>query len=121
MKAFFAKYKWIVLIIAVAIITVAVFYIIRNRKTETETETKTTSGSNGGYVNESFPLKQGMKGDNIRLMQARLIVQAGEIGLKSDGLFGPITLKSVRSYFKDPQKTNVTKTEWDEIIKVKLS
>lgn len=121
MKAFLAKYKWIILVLIVMVITIAVFYIIRNRKTVTETESHGKTKTSGGYVAESFPLKQGMKGENIRLMQARLIVQAAEIGLVADGLFGPITLKSVRSYFKDPKKTSVTKTEWDEIIKFKFS
>ena len=74
-----------------------------------------------GYVPETFPLKKGMKGENIKAMQDTL----GYLGYKSslgvfvvDGYFGDITMDVVRQYFKNPNKTEVSEAEWKPLYNI---
>ncbi|MDR1458714.1 MAG: peptidoglycan-binding protein [Bacteroidales bacterium] len=67
----------------------------------------------GSYVAESFPLKKGMKGDNVKALQYGLMKLGFSVGVGgTDGLFGNDTLKGVRQYYGNNSKESVSYEEW---------
>lgn len=90
--------------------------VISKRKKNDKTATVASAVSSvvtAGYTKESFPLKKGMYGDNVRALQGGLIIQGYSCGSTgSDGKFGANTLKAVRDAFNDQSKTQVTQAEW---------
>ncbi len=116
------KNKTTIVLIIVALLitagTIAILVYNRRKKNKTESITQAvvsgvSSTVTSGYVKESFPLKQGMYGENVRVLQAGLIIQGYSCGSTgSDGKFGKNTMSAVRAAFKNPSKTEVTQAEW---------
>jgi hypothetical protein len=115
--------KTVILIVISALVVagVVVFVIYRKRKKMTENQvvppvTKAAAVSaavTSGYFSEYFPLRKGMFGDNVRALQAGLMLVGHDVGKwGTDGKFGDATLTAVRSAFKNPNKNEVTETEW---------
>ena len=117
-----AKKKTTIILIVLAVVilagTIAFLVINRRKKNKTESIAQSIKSSvsgavTSGYSPESFPLKKGMYGENVRTLQAGLIIQGYSVGpYGSDGKFGDKTLAAVREAFKNPNKTEVTESEW---------
>lgn len=116
------KKKTTIILIVLAVIilagTIAILVINRRKKIKSESITQSvvssvSSAVTSGYTKESFPLKKGMYGDNVRALQAGLILQGYSCGnTGSDGKFGANTLQAVRNAFNNQSKTQVTEAEW---------
>jgi hypothetical protein len=119
------KKKVITVIVIVLLITAGIvaFLVIRRRKENPNTKKESlpsqvvnaVSSAISGYVAESFPLRVGMKGNNVKIMQDSLAYLGYRHPTQEfvvDGYFGEITLNLVRQYFKNPLKNEVTEAEW---------
>ena len=118
-----SKRTTVVLIVIAAVIVAGTIAIIiyNKRKKLQKTQvnppitpvTAASAAVTTGYVPESFPLRKGMWGNNVRAMQAALMLMGYNIGKwGTDGKFGDDTLRAVREHFKNPTKTEVTEAEW---------
>ena len=111
------------IIISLLIAAVVVIFVVRRRKNLPAQSKESISQSVANvvksavttYIPESFPLKKGMKGNNVKIMQDSLAY----MGYKPtsdifvvDGYFGDITLEVVRQYFNDKNKNQVSEAEW---------
>jgi hypothetical protein len=116
-----------VLIVAAALVAaVVVVLVIRRRKNNPkESIAESIAGAIGGYVAESFPLKKGMKGNNVKRMQnainfmSNLEKSEGRDFislLTADGLFGANTLKAVRWYYDSPSKNEVSEYDFNGLM-----
>ena len=117
------------IIISIILVGVGVIMIVVKRRKKTagleSVSQSVVSGVSSvvtsGYVKESFPLKKGMYGDNVKTLQKVLIYTGHSVGSTgADGKFGANTLKAVQSYFKDSNKTQVTQSEFD-FLKLQLT
>ena len=116
----------LLIVLAVSIIagTIAVLVIARRKKIKNESLGQSVSGAVSsavtvGYSKESFPLKKGMYGNNVMIMQWGLDFHSYGVGSAGiDGKFGPATLESVRKFFDDPNKTQVTEAEWKQFYTI---
>lgn len=110
----------VLIVLAVVILLGTIGILVYNRRKKMNTESlsqsvisSVSSAVTSGYVKESFPLRKGMYGDNVRALQAGLIIQGYSVGSTgSDGKFGNNTLAAVRKAFNDPTKSEVTQAEW---------
>ena len=94
--------------------TIAILVYNKKKKNPKETVASAVSSAvTSGYVPESFPLRKGMWGNNVRALQGALMWIGYSVGKwGTDGKFGDDTLKAVREAFKNPTKTEVTEAEW---------
>jgi pectin methylesterase-like acyl-CoA thioesterase len=109
-------------LIALIISAVILVLVVRRRKnmpagiTETVVQSVKTAVSSAvpsGYVAESFPLKKGMYGEKVRILQEELLFVGFNVGSTgADSKFGTNTLNAVRAYYFNPSKTEVTELEW---------
>ncbi|MDR0602717.1 MAG: hypothetical protein LBG80_00260 [Bacteroidales bacterium] len=107
---------------SVVLIVGTVILLVYNRRKKIKGETvgqsvvsAVSSAVKLGYIKEYFPLKKGMYGDKVRILQQGLLFKGISVGVAgSDGLFGSSTLAGVRAAFNDPNKTQVTETEWND-------
>ena len=110
----------IVLIVIVLLLAAVVTVLVVRRRKKVKGEPLSQSIASGvssavtaGYSPESFPLRKGMFGEKIRIMQDELKFKGFDLGTAGiDGKFGDKTLAAVRANFFNPQKTEVTELEW---------
>ena len=117
------KKKTTIILIGIAALlgvgTIVMLVYSRRKKNPNESVSQSiasavSSAVTSGYKPESFPLKKGMFGENIRLMQNFFIEMGHNLGASgADGKFGDKTLTAVRSFYIDPVKTEVTQKEWE--------
>jgi len=66
-----------------------------------------------GYVKESFPLRKGMRGENVKKLQTALMMAGLDVGPSgADGKLGENTLWAIRIFFNSPMKFEVSETEF---------
>jgi cell shape-determining protein MreC len=108
------------IVFSVVLILGTVAFLVYRRRKKMKTETVTQSVVSAvagsvtvGYIPDSFPLRKGMHGERVRVLQAGLILQGFSVGTTgSDGKFGNKTLAAVREAFKNPNKSEVSEVEW---------
>jgi peptidoglycan hydrolase-like protein with peptidoglycan-binding domain len=115
------KRTGIVLIVVASLIfsgTIA-YLVYRRQKRKTGESVSESIGSvisstvNAGYTKESFPLKMGMKGEEVEKMQLALIRNGVSVGATgADGKFGKNTLAGVRAYYNNATKSQVSSDEF---------
>lgn len=128
------KRKTVVSLVIASVIlivgTVALLVYVRRKKEKDETVSQSivsavSSAIKIGYVKESFPLKKGMYGENVKILQKGILYRGGSVGVAGvDGLFGSSTLAGVREIFNDPNKTEVSWEEWkglETLVSTKLT
>lgn len=73
-----------------------------------------SSGGGGGitWTDDSFPLKKGSKGENVKVVQKYLNSTAGNYKLEVDGYYGQKTADALKKW---NSKTEVTKSYFDWI------
>jgi hypothetical protein len=103
-------------IISLALLTWVVILVIRRKKkNEPLTQSVVSAVSSAitvGYTPESFPLKKGMQGNNVMIMQWSLMDLGYNVGSAgADGKFGKSTLTAVLDYFEN-KKDYVTQGDW---------
>jgi len=113
----------VILLVLAGIITAGTVAIVvyRNRKKDKTKQVNpsltaasaVSSAVTSGYIPAYFPLRKGMYGEDVRILQAVLMIRGYNIGKwGTDGKFGADTLTAVREAFKDPSKNEVTEAEW---------
>ena len=109
----------IIATLAAAVVTVLVIRRKNDKNApKNESIAQTVAGAvssavTSGYSPEKFPLKKGMQGNNVWIMQDTLRDIYGYDLSLIDGKFGDKTLAAVRWKFNDPNKTEVTESEWN--------
>lgn len=69
------------------------------------------------FTDESFPLKVGMIGPNVKAMQAALKSKFNEVNVSSDGMYGPKTLLAlVHQKYATMLDSKITEDEFKAII-----
>lgn len=69
------------------------------------------------FVQEKFPLRVGMKGPNIKLMQDALRTKFNQLTVKSDGLFGVKTFNALKAIgYVTLVNNTVSKEDFDAIL-----
>jgi peptidoglycan hydrolase-like protein with peptidoglycan-binding domain len=122
MKAKRKKATFILILISILLVTGTVVLLVYNRRKKNKDESVSQSVVSSissvvttGYIPETFPLRKGMYGDNVRIMQIALIFYGYSVGkYGSDGKFGNDTLTAVRSCLN---KDFVTEDEWNSKFK----
>lgn len=105
-------------VIAIVAVIVIVLVVRRRKIANNETVTQSVKSAvsaavTSGYTAESFPLKKGMQGDKVRIMQDELKYRGFDLGTYgADGKFGDKTLAAVRANYFDAKKTEVSELEW---------
>ena len=70
-----------------------------------------------GFTRESFPLKAGMIGPNVKAMQTALKTKFNEVNVSDDGMFGPKTvLALIHKKNATVLDTSVTQDEYNAIL-----
>lgn len=69
------------------------------------------------FIQEKFPLRAGMKGPNVKLMQDALRTKFNQLAVKSDGLFGVKTFNALKTIgYVTLVNNTVSKDDFDKII-----
>jgi peptidoglycan hydrolase-like protein with peptidoglycan-binding domain len=110
------KRTTVFLIVIAAIITagtIAVLVYNKRKKTKGQTVAGSVSSAfTSGYKPEAFPLKKGMYGNNVKILQWCLESLGYSCGITGvDGKFGDSTLSAVRRFYNNPSKNEVTLNE----------
>jgi hypothetical protein len=80
------------------------------------TATQIVSTANA-LTNESFPLKVGMIGPNVKAMQVALKTKFNELNVSNDGVYGPKTLLAlIHQKYASALDSKVTQEEFDAIL-----
>jgi len=116
------KIKIVVLVMLLILAAVITYFVITKRKEETVSQSVVSAVSGAvtsGYVPNSFPLKKGMYGTDVKRLQSALVssgVSVGKYGI--DGKFGADTLKAVQIFYNDNNKTEVTESQLIMVEKI---
>ena len=69
------------------------------------------------FTAESFPLRAGMKGPNVKLMQSALVNKFNQLHVKQDGIFGVQTFQALKATgYATLIDNTIDKSEFDNII-----
>jgi peptidoglycan hydrolase-like protein with peptidoglycan-binding domain len=100
----------IIIGLILAAVAAVIFFIVRKKKHAKEippsTPVSRLNAQLNPFGNNSFPLKLGSKGSNVKALQANLNEMTGS-NLAEDGIFGPQTEKAVNDYFKSKSVSTV--------------
>lgn len=114
------KPRSIFIIIAFAAIVAAAIIIYRKyKKKGSASSSSSASGGSGSSAssslngNDSFPLKEGSRGNNVKTIQEIANLYAGKKILTEDGIYGPKT----KGIFGD----SVTENEFDTLVSWSLT
>ncbi|HRG36892.1 MAG TPA: hypothetical protein PK289_00010 [Bacteroidia bacterium] len=69
------------------------------------------------FVAESFPLRAGMKGENVKKMQQALVNKFNQLKVKQDGIFGVETFKALQAIgYASVIDNTISQEEFNNII-----
>ena len=69
------------------------------------------------YTAESFPLKPGMKGNQVKVLQSALRTNFNELGVAKDGIFGIKTAKALKNAgYVDSLVNGVSLADFNNIL-----
>lgn len=121
--------KLLIGIVIVVILAVVIYFAWRSYKikkrqkalynVKPEGTTPTTNGNGGSSYSDSFPLKQGSRGNNVTALQYAINEGCPEVGenIAVDGIFGPQTAAAVEICLGDrnghvPEQVSYAEYQW---------
>jgi len=111
------KRKILIGLVVIVTLVAAAIVVLVSRKNKNVPDAIKKAASDAAtvfYSSESFPLKKGMYGEKIRIMQEVLILNGNDLGsYGADGKFGSKTLSAIQREYNDANKTTVTQAEWN--------
>ena len=125
------KKRVVIIVVVVALLVAAAVTVFVLRKKNkipantTEALKKVVTTAVSGYVPEKFPLKQGMKGENVKTLQktinnvSRTEEKSGRTYielLKVDGYFGPATLAGYQWASNNENATEISQVDFNKFV-----